>query len=625
MNIHNRLHIAIISIALFTLLLFGSIAYYIAKDTEVLKETALLRTEIQEVANALSDQSIAPKTRGDNFRFFSRIHEPHTYVLVLRDQNGDIISDTDILPSSSQLSEELALIGPPKFVTRSGNITINDQDYPWAAAPLQQGNIELLMIHKPKTADVPLIETIVLHLVIAGLIVIGIAVWAALILSSIISGRIQAHNSELQYRATHDDLTQLPNRSLLHQRTENALATAKLQNQTLALLIMDLDRFKEINDTLGHHVGDELLLQIGRRISDVLRDADTIARLGGDEFSLLLPNANIKNAIACVERISHALEQPFIINQKEIIAGFSIGIAMFPQHGKDLESLMKYADIAMYQAKKNSTGYSVYDAEHDACTIQQLSLVRELRAAIEDNQLILHYQPKIDIPSNKINGVEALVRWQHPEHGMIQPDEFISIAEQNGLIDSLTYWVIEEAIKQCHLWRKADKNIKVAVNISARNLHNTELSGWIKNKLKQYKLPAGMLELELTENAIMDDISCATRILNQLSELGISLSIDDFGTGMSSLSYLSCLPVTKLKIDRSFVMDMIKNSDNKIIVRSTIVLAHNLGYQVIAEGVETIEILNLLKQLSCDCAQGYFFTPPLPAEKLESWLQDNGR
>ncbi len=623
MNIRNRFLIAIISIALVVLLLFGSIAYHIARDTEILKESALLGTEIQEIVNVLSDQSIDQKTRDDNFKFLVRLHKPHTYILILRNQNGDIISDVDILPPSSELHAELAQIGPPKFIPRSGNIKINGKDYPWAAAPLKQGNVELLMIHKPHTADAPLIETIAARFFIAGLVVIWMAVWAALILASIMSKRIHAHNDELQHRASHDDLTQLPNRSLLHQRVEQAIANASETNQSLALLIMDLDRFKEINDTLGHQIGDNLLLNVGRRISVVIRDSDTVARLGGDEFALLLPNTCVENAIACVERISRALEKPFNINQQNITTSFSIGIAMFPQHGKDLESLLKYADIAMYQAKNRGSGYSVYDVEYDSYTVQRLTMAQELGAAIEKNQLTLYYQPKIDIPTGKINGVEALVRWQHPEQGIIPPDEFIGIAEQSGLIDALAYWVIEATIKQCKKWWDSNLKIKTAINLSARNLHNAELSEWIENKLNQYNLPAGMLELELTENAVMVDIECASHIFKQLSKLGIPLSIDDFGTGMSSLSYLSSLPVSKLKIDRSFVMDLTTNKHNEVIVRSTIDLAHNLGYQVIAEGVETIEALNLLKKLSCDCAQGYFFTPPLPAEKLESWLKDN--
>ncbi len=621
MNIRSRFLIAIISIALVVLLLFGSIAYHIAKDTSEQKEVAILQEDIKHAAKTLSRQ----KNNEEYLNFLRQLHGSHAYIFVFRDLKGNVIpSKLSILPSDADIDQLFSSIGPPSTSVRSGIIEINEQRYPWASAPLADKELELLMIHRPEIAITPIFETIAARLIIAGIIIIWIAVWAALILAAIISRRIQAHNAELQYRASHDDLTQLPNRSLLHQRTEKALAAASLRDQELALLVMDLDRFKEINDTLGHHVGDELLMQVSCRISAVLRSSDTVARLGGDEFALLLPDTNVENAIACVERISQVLDKPFNISAQEITASFSIGIAMFPQHGKDLESLLKYADIAMYQAKQNGAGYSVYDAEHDSYTLQRLSLARELRAAIEENQLTLYYQPKIDILTARINGVEALVRWQHPEHGIIPPDEFISIAEQNGLIDSLTYWVIEAAIKQCHAWGESGMNIKVAINLSARNLHNTSLPGWIEGRLKQYGLAAGMLELELTENAIMVDISCATRLLNQLSRLGIPLSIDDFGTGMSSLAYLSRLPVSKLKIDRSFVMNMTDDENNHLIVRSTIDLAHNLGYQVIAEGVETIEALNLLKQLSCDCAQGYFFTPPLPVEKLEAWLKDNG-
>jgi len=621
MNIRSRFLIAIVSIALVVLLLFGSIAYHIAKDTSEQKEVAILQEDIKHAADVLSLQ----KNNEEYLNFLRQLHGPHAYVFVFRNLNGNVIpSKLSILPSDADIAQLLAEIDPPAASPHSGVIDINAQRYPWASAPLANSDVELLMIHRPEIAVTPILETVAARLIIAGIIVIWIAVWAALILASIISRRIQAHNAELQHRASHDDLTQLPNRSLLHQRTEKALAAASLQDQELALLVMDLDRFKEINDTLGHHVGDELLMQVSHRISAVLRDSDTVARLGGDEFALLLPNTNVENAIACVERISQALNKPFNISQQEITASFSIGIAMFPQHGKDLESLLKYADIAMYQAKQNGAGYSVYDAEHDSYTVQRLSLARELRAAIEENQLTLYYQPKIDIPTGKVNGVEALVRWQHPEQGIIPPDEFIGIAEQNGLIDSLTYWVIESAIKQCRAWGESGINIKIAINLSARNLHNTSLPGWIKGRLKQYGLAADMLEMELTENAIMVDINCATRVLDQLARLGIPLSIDDFGTGMSSLAYLSRLPVSKLKIDRSFVINMMNNENNHLIVRSTIDLAHNLGYQVVAEGVETIEALNLLKQLSCDCAQGYFFTPPLPVEKFEAWIKDNG-
>ena len=624
MNIRKRFLIAILGIALSILLIFGGVAYHIAKDAETLKESQLLRTEIKEVADALSDVSVDEETRNRNFRFLTRIHKPHTYVLIMRDKQDNIVSDSDILPPISQLHEELAQIGPPEAIVRSGTLTMDGQDYPWAAAPLRQDGIELLMIHKPRMADTPLIQTIAARFFIAGLIVIWIAVWTALILSSIISKRIQAHNDELQHRASHDDLTQLPNRSLLNQRMEQALADASGRRQTFALLVMDLDRFKEINDTLGHQVGDELLLKVGQRISTTLRGSDTIARLGGDEFALLLINASVENAIACARRIAHTLDQPFDISDMKISIRSSIGIAMYPKHGRDAETLLKHADIAMYQAKQNNFGFSVYNAQHDSFTVQRLALARDLQTAIEQKQLLLQYQPKIDIASGSVNGVEALVRWQHPEHGMIPPDEFIGIAEQNGLIDSLTREVIKTAIRQCCRWREAGLHIKIAINLSPRNLHNPKLPEWIEEQLNQYRLPAGMLELELTENAVMVDIQCASKIFRQLSELGIPLSIDDFGTGMSSLSYLSRLPVSKLKIDRSFVMDMDRDESKQVIVRSTIDLAHNLGYQVIAEGVETMEVLRLLKRLHCDCAQGYFFSPPLAAEKLEAWLQESG-
>ncbi len=438
------------------------------------------------------------------------------------------------------------------------------------------------------------------------------------------TSELAAANEELEHQALHDSLTDLPNRVLLLDRLNQAILTNQRNHHKLALLMIDLDRFKEINDTLGHHYGDIILQQVASRMRKAIHQSSTVARLGGDEFAILLPLFEEINAPENIAKaITNAIDQPFLLEEQPFHVGVSIGLALFPEHGTDTSTLMRHADIAMYTSKNNNTDFTFYDASLDQHSRDRLALTTELRHAIENGELLLHYQPKVDFKTGNVAEVEALIRWQHPRFGLMVPDHFIPLSEHTGLIKPLTTWVIREALKVCHEWHAMGRKLKVAVNLSTHNLHCPHLTTHIKNSCIECRVDPSYLVLEITESAVMSDPISAMKILGELSEMGVSLSIDDFGTGYSSLSYLKQLPIDEIKIDKSFVIDMISDKDDYIIVRSTIDLAHNMGRKVIAEGVESPEIWEILDRMGCDMAQGNYISTPLPSSEFTQWLQDS--
>ncbi len=426
----------------------------------------------------------------------------------------------------------------------------------------------------------------------------------------------------LEYQALHDALTDLPNRTLLSDRVAQAILRAQREGLQLALVLADLDRFKEINDTLGHQNGDLILQQVSMRLRNALRESDTIARLGGDEFAALLPSVDLTQATNIVRKLIGALEEPFIIDEQVLHVGASFGIAMYPEHGEDESALMRHADVAMYIAKRASLGYTTYDSSKDQHSLRNLALVSELRSGIDSGEMILYYQPKVSLATGKVVGVEVLVRWRHPRYGLMLPDSFIPLAEQTGLINPLTQWVIKAALEQCQQWKVSGMCLPIAVNLSVRNLLDAQLLDQLAVALQN--VPSDSLCricLEITETAMMADPVRALTILNALNDMGIVLSIDDFGTGYSSLAYIKQLPVNELKIDKSFVMGMSVGENDAVIVRSTIELAHNLGFKVVAEGVEDEATYHMLAKLGCDVAQGYYISRPLPPADVEVWLR----
>lgn len=433
--------------------------------------------------------------------------------------------------------------------------------------------------------------------------------------------QVHTRQTALEHQALHDALTGLPNRTLLYDRVQQTINKLQREDGSMVLLMMDLDHFKDINDTLGHQVGDRILEKVSRRLVNTLRDTDTVARLGGDEFAIALPMQDQGYAENVAKKILASLEKPFQIEGYQLFVGGSIGIAVYPEHGDRVDKLLQHADVAMYVSKRSNTGYRIYDPSQDKDNMGRLALSNDLRQALNNEELMVYYQPKLDMKTGLTYGVEALVRWNHQERGFIPPDQIIYIAEHTGLIKELTHWVLKESISQCSHWNSRGMHLSVSVNLSTRNLQDPGLYDIVKSNLDAYDFPPESLVLEVTESAMLIEPENASEILMRMDALGVCISIDDFGTGFSSLAYLKQLPVDELKIDKSFVMNMDGNENDAVIVRSTIDLAKNLGLKVVAEGVENVDTWHLLNILDCDYAQGFYMSKPLPADKLEKYLQ----
>jgi diguanylate cyclase (GGDEF)-like protein len=436
----------------------------------------------------------------------------------------------------------------------------------------------------------------------------------------------QAHTDKVQmdHLAHHDVLTGLPNRMLLQDRLSKAIELARRQGKQLAVMFMDLDRFKLINDSLGHVVGDRLLQSVARRLVDCVRQSDTISRQGGDEFVLLLPSIErAEDAAFSAQKILAVLAQPYHIGGNDLDISGSIGISIYPDDGQDAETLIKSADTAMYYAKENGRNrYTFFEQSMNARVIQRQSVEASLRLALERQEFVLHYQPKINLRSHSIVGVEAFIRWQRPEHGMLLPGQFIPVAEDCGLILQIGRWVLREACLQAQAWRQAGlPEVTIAVNTSAVEFRAPDFLDNLRATLADAHLESHHLELELTENVLMRDAEFAGSVLYALADLGVKLAVDDFGTGCSSLSYLRKFPIDTLKIDQSFVSRMTSNPEDASIVSAVIGMGRNLQRRVIAEGVETREQFVFLMAQHCDEGQGYFFGPPMTAEALATLLR----
>ena len=436
---------------------------------------------------------------------------------------------------------------------------------------------------------------------------------------------VQQRRLALEYQSLHDSLTGLPNRACLLEELNETLKPVSNYDRRIGLMIMDLDHFKEINDTLGHPVGDLILREVAKRLANAIGSSGLTARLGGDEFAVILPDSDQRHCIDMADSIARALEQEFQVGGHKLYVGGSVGVAIYPEHGTEVSVLMRHADVAMYMAKHTGKNTAFYDDSQDENSLLRLQLVKELKDAISNDHLELYYQPKLDFRHEAITSVEALLRWNHPEHGMVPPDRIIPMAEQTGVIQNLTQWVLEKALQQQACWRETGADINVSVNLSAYDLRDTSLPETVSELLAATTASPEKLTLEVTESAMMSDLGNATVLLSRIKEMGVGIAIDDFGTGFSSLSYLKKLPVRELKIDKSFVINMNHDESDAMIVRSTIDLAHNLGLIVVAEGVENQAVLERLQALGCDLIQGYHLCHPLPPDQLENWLREKSR
>jgi len=430
-------------------------------------------------------------------------------------------------------------------------------------------------------------------------------------------------NQDLERLTSYDSLTGLANRSLFYDQLSSYIALARREKRKLPLLILDVNAFKDVNDSLGHQAGDRVLKEVASRITHVVRDSDTTARLGGDEFGIVLPTAaTVDGAMVVAQKITNAVEAPIQVDGHRLVLGVSIGISLYPDNGMDEKGVVSLAQLAMDEAKRSGGGYVACAPDQTKSPSGQVILAGDIRDAIDRNELVLHYQPKVSMADGRVVGAEALVRWNHPSEGLIYPDNFVPLVERTGLINSLTLFVLDAALAQARVWREAGSPMSVAVNLSPRSLHDSHLPQHISERLRHHDLPADSLVLEITETAIMIDAEKAMEVVTSLTELGVGIAIDDFGTGYSSLAYLRRLPANELKIDRSFVLNMHKDEDDKTIVRSVIDLANNLGMKVVAEGVECREIYDLLRDMNCFCAQGYYISRPIKDENFQSWLNN---
>ncbi|HYH25153.1 MAG TPA: EAL domain-containing protein [Blastococcus sp.] len=439
------------------------------------------------------------------------------------------------------------------------------------------------------------------------------------------TGELRSSAERDRHAATHDALTGLPNRVLLRDRLDQALAGAARSSSEVAVLLVDLDRFKEINDSLGHSYGDALLRQVAPRLSGVLRAGDTVARLGADEFAVLLAAVDgVGEAERVAERLSEALHRPFDVDGVTLDVEVGVGIAVSPWHGTHSEALLRSAHIAMHVAKERKAGAVVFTPEDHVAAPSRLTLLGDLRRALDDDELFLHYQPKFTLDGERIEGVEALLRWQHPTRGLVPPAEFVPLAEGTGIILRLTERVLDLALAQARRWVDAGHPMPVAVNLSPRCLLDAGLPDLVQRLLTRHGVPARVLRLEVTESAVMADAARCTDVLQRLHDQGLRLSIDDFGTGYSSMAHLRRLPVDELKIDRSFVSGMTTSAHDAVLVRTAVDLGHNLGLTVVAEGVEDTGQVAALRELGCDIAQGYYYSRPVAAEALDELLARGG-
>jgi diguanylate cyclase (GGDEF)-like protein len=599
--------------ALAVILVFGIAAYRIAAESGIKREAYLLRHVAEEEAEMLA----ADGTRSGRVDHHGVSHGGDgAHLAFVIDGGGRIVSGApDADGKYARIIQSALSRGNDGLLESAG------KSYLWVTAPIGQSGRNLIILHRLADDLASPFSTLGVGMIAAGGVILWLAIWSALILASVFMKRQKEHDATLTHQSLHDALTGLPNRELLRDRLHQAIALARRRRRGVALLVMDLDQFKEINNTLGHASGDEILKQMGARLCHALRASDTVARLGGDEFALLMPEGDARQAVQLANKVHKILEPPYHVNDMDIEVGPSIGIAAFPDHGASADEIMQRADVAMYQAKQKHSGHAVYEQETDAHSVRRLTLMSDLRHAIDNGELMLYYQPEIELRSGAVIGVEALARWRHPRDGFIPPDEFIPLAEKSGTIKALTEQVLQAALRQYHAWRRAGISLNISVNLSARNLHDPLLPDRLRQLLAAWDVPPGDIHLEITESAMMANPEKAGQILAEFDAMGVGLWIDDFGTGYSSLDYLKRLPVDAIKIDKSFVRDMTDDKHNAAIVRATVELAHNLGLKVVAEGVENEQTRAALRTLGCDFMQGYYISKPVPAEELARWLE----
>ena len=513
---------------------------------------------------------------------------------------------------------------------RNGHLTtVGEVSGSAGPAPLPRG-ATLRLSTKPPLAGLAHLEMLIAGLLLVVTAAVAMAIAIARLLPHLRRPQLPARKPrkpqrlpatpalDTEYLARHDALTGLPNRVLLREEAQRLIM--RLNGDAMALILMDLNEFKEVNDTLGHFAGDQLLRQVGERLAGFTTESTLVTRLGGDEFAILRSQADAVTAEQLAMRVGESLRRPFLVSGMTLEIDASMGIALAPVHASDYDGLLQRADSAMYASKRNQTGIAMHTSEQEADNSQKLALASDLRRAIEGGQLSLYYQPKATLQSGDISGVEALVRWKHPDRGMISPDQFIPLAERSGLINLLSMWVLKTALRQVADWKRMGLVMPVSINLSARDLIDVRLPDEIEAALHEANVASELLEVEITESVLTADPARARAIVTRIGELGPTTTIDDFGAGYSSLAYLKNLPVHALKIDRSFVLGMTDNEHDATIVHAVVDLAHNLGLRVVAEGAEDMAVWERLRLAGCDEVQGFVLAQPMPSAQATDWL-----
>jgi diguanylate cyclase (GGDEF)-like protein len=547
-------------------------------------------------------------------------------------QVGHRLHNKDTAGARLVLQEAFAsgAIAGAELRAHNGHLTtVGDVSGSAGTAPLPRG-ATLRLSTKPPLAGLGHLEIVIAGLLLVVAAAAAMAIAIAHLLPHLRRPQLPARRPgksprlpnppalDTEYLARHDALTALPNRVLLREEAQRRIM--RLNGDAMALILMDLNEFKEVNDTLGHFAGDQLLRQVGERLARFTTEGTLVARLGGDEFAILRSHADAVTAEQLAMRVGESLRRPFLVSGMTLEIDASMGIAMAPLHASDYDGLLQRADSAMYASKRNHTGIAMHTSEQEADNTQKLALASDLRRAIEGGQLSLYYQPKAALHTGDISGVEALVRWKHPDRGMISPDQFIPLAERSGLINLLSMWVLKTALRQVADWKRMGLEMPVSINLSARDLIDVRLPDEIEAALHEAKVASDLLEVEITESVLTADPARARAIVTRIGELGPTTTIDDFGAGYSSLAYLKNLPVHALKIDRSFVLGMTDNEHDATIVHAVVDLAHNLGLRVVAEGAEDMAVWERLRLAGCDEVQGFVLAQPMPSPQATDWL-----
>ena len=611
LKLRNRLLGSFIFVAVTLIALFGFISFHIAKQFSLAEEMQLWEEFAHERAKYIS----------------SAYHLDNLETSILPDVADAVIVDNKLKPLNSIpvfLTEDefqQIVINSKHDMAKehSGSVEKDDKIIIWGMAPIPNTQ-QHLMVFQNTDINSGSLPVLAKQFMISATILLWFSIWGALIFSSVVSKRINKQNDIIVYQALHDSMTGLPNRKYLVDKVEKHIKAHQLDDKPLALCIFDINRFKDINDMLGFRSGDYLLKELAQRLGKVLKPTCVLARLDGVKFAIFSPYFNDQRLVEFVGDIFQVFDVPFMVDSLEIQCEISMGISIYHARDKDPMCMFRQAELAMYQAKKRNQEYVVYSPETDVRDTRKLTVISELRHAINNNELRLHYQPKINIQKGRTVSLEALIRWEHPKQGLQYPDTFIPQAEQTGLIKPLTMWTVREALRQLKCLKQMGLGLPIAVNFSQRLLSHENLTKEIENLLNEFDIEPGYFELEITESAAMSEAGGALKMINALSEIGIPLSLDDFGTGFTSMSHIRNLPIQTIKIDKSFVMHLADNEKDQKIVNSIVQFAHNMGHQVVAEGIENKEAWDILDAMGCDIGQGYFMSRPMSADEVANWL-----